>query len=155
MDISNVHCGNALKQEALRFSETVSKENFELFYKNHFVEETLEEFNLTVETLRLVRKIFDINCMPKRVKPKKSTVKHFLYNNGVKEIMIKADETVPDGFVRGRKPFSAETREKIAASRKGRIPINKNKKYYTNGVETILLGKDDTIPEGFLQAARL
>lgn len=61
------------------------------------------------------------------------------YNNGIKEITVNKEETVPDGFIFGRLPMStaqkqklksytktAEHKNKLAAAMLNRVHINKD-----------------------------
>jgi len=60
-------------------------------------------------------------------KAKLSQHRHF-YNNGIKEMCIKENDEVPEGFVKGRLPDSEETRLKRSNAMKGRTPNNKGKR---------------------------
>lgn len=50
------------------------------------------------------------------------------YTNGEKEITIFEGDEIPEGFFKGRKPFSKETKEKQSQSAKKRGSNNKGKK---------------------------
>ena len=68
-----------------------------------------------------------------------------LINNGVISKMVKCNEDIPEGFVRGRlKKMSDEHKRKIGEANKDRIWIN-------NGVISKMLKCNEAIPEGFVR----
>ena len=54
----------------------------------------------------------------------KASVGSKWYNNGISEIRFKRDEIIPDGFIKGRLPFSESTREKSKISAIKRLRNN-------------------------------
>ena len=62
-------------------------------------------------------------------------------NNDKIERKIKIGEPIPKDWIKGGLP-----RHKA----KGRTTYSKNKKFYNNGINNIMLGPEDTIPEGYI-----
>jgi hypothetical protein len=60
------------------------------------------------------------------------------YNKGTKEIMLPPDAVIPDGFTKGKLPASKETNEKISEKMKAGSAAAKGKKWYTDGVNSVL-----------------
>jgi len=60
------------------------------------------------------------------------------YNNGSKEIMLPQTVSAPDGFSKGKLPASDITNEKISKKMKFGSAAAKGKKWYTNGVDSVL-----------------
>lgn len=57
-------------------------------------------------------------------------------------MVIEKDQTLPEGFMLGRKSPNDETKLKISNSKKDRICI-------TNGIVNRYISKEETISEGF------
>jgi hypothetical protein len=84
------------------------------------------------------------------------------YTNGIKDIKISEGEEIPEGFLPGKKPMTAETREKLSLAAKNRSDDTKAKialgkkmyyeendvKWYNNGVEERMIPDHEEIPEG-------
>lgn len=59
-----------------------------------------------------------------------------VYNNGIKEIFLKQNEEIPDGYIRGRLPFTQEHKDKIRqAGLDGKFtsPSERARKGWENG----------------------
>lgn len=88
------------------------------------------------------------------------------YSNGERDIQIEDGQSIPDGFIPGRKclskkmsghEISEETKAKISKATKNRTPHNKGKKevdsyvYYNDGVKSIRVKSDEVVPSNYVR----
>lgn len=65
------------------------------------------------------------------------------YTNGQEQMSIRQGEQIPEGWVKGRKPFSPQTRAKISQLRRSRQKTNKGMKYSDQARENMSKSKKE------------
>lgn len=80
---------------------------------------------------------------PGRMKSCVTTAGNKWCTDGVRNIMLKPDDVLPDGFWFGR------TKSKDWIEKQSKSLQTKNYKHYTDGVTELFLSDEDEVPEGF------
>lgn len=95
-----------------QFLATHTREEFEEYYFNHYRDETLSHFGISVDVYLAIAKKYGIHNTrikrPSRMYDSKHSGSYKFYTNGKKQIRVYDGEEVPDGFVHGS--FMSEQR---------------------------------------------
>ena len=64
-------------------------------------------------------------------------------NNGIKNLKVKSEEEIPEGFIKGIL-IKEESKKDISEKRKGML-------YFNNGIKNIRLKEGSIPPDGFIK----